>query len=85
VMERSRVGRGAHIRRAIIDQDNDIPRGERIGFDLEADRQRFHVTDSGIVVVPARFFPPRRGQASGVDAATTVVERLTGERQEAMA
>jgi glucose-1-phosphate adenylyltransferase len=61
VMERSRIGVGAHVRRAIIDQDNDVPPGERIGFDLEADRQRFHVTDSGIVVVPAGYFRPRAG------------------------
>lgn len=62
VMERSRIGPGAQIRRAIIDQDNEIPARERIGFDLEADRQRFPVTESGIVVVPAGHFPaaPRR-------------------------
>ncbi|NIM42678.1 MAG: glucose-1-phosphate adenylyltransferase [Hydrogenophaga sp.] len=85
VMERSRVGQGAHIRRAIIDQDNDIPPGERIGVDLAADRLRFPVTDSGIVVVPARFFPPRGTHAAGADPTATAVERLTGERQEAMA
>lgn len=59
IMERSRIGRGAKVRRCIIDQDNDVPAGERIGFDAEADRRRFHVTQSGIVVVPAGHFPPR--------------------------
>ncbi|WP_428000785.1 glucose-1-phosphate adenylyltransferase [Acidovorax sp.] len=59
VMERSRIGQGAHVRRAIIDQDNDIPPGERIGFDEAEDRRRFHVTESGIVVVPRQFFPTR--------------------------
>ena len=58
VMERSRIGRGAQVQRAIVDQDNDVPAGERIGFDLEQDRQRFHVTESGIVVVPAGYFRP---------------------------
>ena len=58
-MERSRIGAGALVRRAIIDQDNDVPPRERIGFDLAQDRQRFTVTDSGIVVVPAGFFAPR--------------------------
>jgi glucose-1-phosphate adenylyltransferase len=58
-MERSRIGRGAKVRRAIIDQDNDVPAHERIGFNAEEDRKRFAVTDSGIVVVPAGFFPPR--------------------------
>ena len=56
VMERSVIGNGARIRRAIIDQDNHIPAGERIGFDLAGDRKRFHVTDSDIVVVPAGYF-----------------------------
>ncbi len=64
IMERSRIGRGAQVFRAIIDQDNDIPPGERIGFDLEADRERFHVTDSGIVVVPRGYFPPLSHQTA---------------------
>jgi glucose-1-phosphate adenylyltransferase len=59
IMERSRIGRGAQVRRAIIDQDNDIPPNVRIGFDREEDRRRFHVTESGIVVVPAGYFPAR--------------------------
>ena len=59
IMERSRIGRGAQVRRAIIDQDNDVPMNARIGFDEAEDRRRFHVTDSGIVVVPAGYFPPR--------------------------
>ena len=28
-----------------------IPEGDEIGYDLERDRQRFHVTDSGLVVI----------------------------------
>lgn len=59
VMDRSRIGPGARIRRAIVDQDNDIPPFERIGYDLDEDRKRFHVTDSGIVVVPRKYFAPR--------------------------
>jgi glucose-1-phosphate adenylyltransferase len=46
-----RVGRHARIRRAIIDRDVLIPRGARIGYDLEEDRRRHTVTDTGIVVV----------------------------------
>jgi glucose-1-phosphate adenylyltransferase len=64
VMERSRIGRGAQVRRCIIDQDNDIPPDVRIGFDLEQDRRRFHVTPSGIVVVPAGYFPARKNASS---------------------
>lgn len=54
LFERVRVGRHAKIRRAIIDKDVEIPAGTVIGFDREADRQRFFVTDDGIVVIPKR-------------------------------
>jgi len=51
------VGRGANIRRAIVDKRVQIPPGEEIGHDLEQDRKRFTVTAGGIVVIPkeARF------------------------------
>ncbi len=77
IMERSRIGQGAQVRRCIIDQDNDVPPGEQIGFNLERDRQRFHVTESGIVVVPAGFFPARRNAATSfakVDSPASGVE-----------
>ena len=45
------VGRGATIRRAIIDKNVHIPPGARIGVDLELDRQRFTVSDGGVVVI----------------------------------
>jgi glucose-1-phosphate adenylyltransferase len=48
-----RVGRGAKIRRAVIDEKAEITEGTEIGFDSEADRSRFWVTDSGTVVVSA--------------------------------
>jgi glucose-1-phosphate adenylyltransferase len=48
-----RVGRHARLRRAIIDRDVLIPRGAVIGYDLEEDRKRHMVTESGIVVVTA--------------------------------
>jgi glucose-1-phosphate adenylyltransferase len=46
-----RVGRHAKIRRAIVDRDVFVPRGARIGYDLEEDRRRHTVSQSGIVVV----------------------------------
>ncbi|HJZ77557.1 MAG TPA: hypothetical protein VKE51_37765, partial [Vicinamibacterales bacterium] len=46
-----RVGRHARIRRAIIDRDVLIPRGALIGHNLDEDRRRHTVTDSGVVVV----------------------------------
>ena len=51
VMPGVRIGRHARIRRAIIDRDVLIPRGALIGYDLEEDRRRHTVTESGIVVV----------------------------------
>lgn len=56
VMERSCISKGARIRRAIIDQNNHIPPGEQIGYDLEKDRQHFHVSEGGVVVVPKGYF-----------------------------
>jgi glucose-1-phosphate adenylyltransferase len=58
IMERTRIGRGARLRRVIVDEDNDIPADECIGFDPERDRARFTVSDAGVVVVPRGFFPP---------------------------
>jgi glucose-1-phosphate adenylyltransferase len=51
IMDGARVGRGAVVRRAILDKDVIVPEGAHIGVDLEHDRQRYHVTDSGIVVL----------------------------------
>lgn len=45
------VERNCHIRRAIIDRYNVIKAGTHIGFDLEEDRRRHHVSPTGIVVV----------------------------------
>jgi glucose-1-phosphate adenylyltransferase len=54
------VGRHVRIRRAIIDKGVRIPPGTEIGYDLEADRQRFAVSEGGVVVVPKGMsIPPR--------------------------
>ncbi|HEY6291262.1 MAG TPA: glucose-1-phosphate adenylyltransferase [Terriglobia bacterium] len=45
------VGRYSRIRRAIIDRHIHIPEGSVIGFDREQDRQKYHVSESGIVVI----------------------------------
>ena len=54
IMEGVNVGRYAKIKRTIIDKDVTIPEGMVIGYNLEEDRKRFHVTESGIVVVAKR-------------------------------
>ena len=46
------VGRGAVVRRAIVDKGARIEPGCVIGEDPEADRARFEVTPSGVVVIP---------------------------------
>jgi glucose-1-phosphate adenylyltransferase len=46
------VGRHCRLRRCIVDKHVDMPAGTQIGFDLEEDRRRFQVTESGIVVIP---------------------------------
>jgi glucose-1-phosphate adenylyltransferase len=45
------VGRDAVIKRAIIDKNVQVPPGCQIGVDLDADRERYTVTDSGLVVI----------------------------------
>ncbi|MEW6535654.1 MAG: glucose-1-phosphate adenylyltransferase [Candidatus Auribacterota bacterium] len=52
LMEGVNVGRHAKIHRAIIDKDVTIPEGMTIGCDLEEDKQRFTITENGIVVIP---------------------------------
>lgn len=45
------VGRYSRIRRAIIDRHINLPERTEIGYNLEEDRKKYHVTDEGIVVV----------------------------------
>ncbi len=54
LFERVRIGRHAKIRRCIIDKDVEIPQGMEIGYDPDADRRRFAVTETGLVVIPKR-------------------------------
>jgi len=46
------VERDCKLRNVIIDHFNIIPAGTEIGYDSEADRENYHVDESGIVVVP---------------------------------
>jgi glucose-1-phosphate adenylyltransferase len=46
------VGMKAKVKRAIVDKGVRIPAGMKIGYDLDKDRERFYVSDEGIVVIP---------------------------------
>jgi glucose-1-phosphate adenylyltransferase len=65
ILDNCDIGRRARIRRAILDKNVRIPEGGSIGYDLEQDKRRHHVTDSGIVVV--------EGLRSSVDISAIVV------------
>jgi glucose-1-phosphate adenylyltransferase len=45
------IGRRCRIRRAIVDRHVNLPEGTVIGYDLEADRARYTVSENGVVVV----------------------------------
>ena len=44
-------GRGAVVRRAIVDKNVRIPEGAVIGVNLELDRAQFTVSEGGVVVI----------------------------------
>ncbi|MEJ2042492.1 MAG: glucose-1-phosphate adenylyltransferase [Reinekea sp.] len=46
------VGRSSRITKAIIDKDVSIAPGTVIGENMEQDKERFHVSPNGIVVIP---------------------------------
>jgi glucose-1-phosphate adenylyltransferase len=45
------IGQGAHLRNCIVEKDVEIPPRMQIGLDLKADRERFTVSEKGVVVV----------------------------------
>ena len=45
------IGEHSRVRRAIIDKDVTIPPNTEIGYNRDADAQRFTVTESGLVVI----------------------------------
>jgi glucose-1-phosphate adenylyltransferase len=59
------IGRRAKVKRAILDKNVKIPPDVEIGYNLEEDRKRYHVTESGIIVI--------EGHQSTVDISTIQV------------
>lgn len=58
ILNSCNIGRHSRIRRAIIDKNVNIPEGYEIGFDLEGDKKKFTVTETGIVVIPKNAVLP---------------------------
>jgi glucose-1-phosphate adenylyltransferase len=52
IMSHVSIGRYSRIRNVIIDRGVQLPENTAIGYNLEEDRTKYHVTETGIVVVP---------------------------------
>jgi glucose-1-phosphate adenylyltransferase len=66
------VGRGARVRRAILDNHSCVCEGTAVGYDLERDRQSHFVAETGIVVV--------EGVRSSVEVATLEITQFPDRR-----
>jgi len=55
LLEGARIGAGARLRHCIIDKEVRIPPGETVGINLDLDRQRFTLSEKGVVVVPKGY------------------------------
>jgi glucose-1-phosphate adenylyltransferase len=53
VLPGARIGERCVVRNAILDEDAVVPDGTRIGVDLDADRERFYVSENGVTLVTA--------------------------------
>ena len=63
ILPRVRVGEHCVIRNAIVDEGTAIPDGMQIGVDVQADRERFYVSEGGVTLVTASMLraAPARG------------------------
>ena len=52
LMDNVYIGEGVHVRRAIIDKNVRIAPGQTVGYDYEADRQNYHISENSIVIIP---------------------------------
>jgi len=51
VMPGVRIGKGARLKRAIVEEGVEIPAHFQVGYDRDKDRRQHIVTKSGVVVV----------------------------------
>ena len=55
IMHGCNIGRGAKIKKAILDKNVRVPAEYEIGYNPEQDRKKFVVSDDGVVVVPKNW------------------------------
>ena len=55
------IGRGVRLRRCIVDKRCVLPDGLQVGFDARQDRERFHVTERGVVLVTPQMLGATQG------------------------
>ena len=55
LFEKVNVGRRCRLRRVIIDKYVTVPEGTVIGYDHEADKKQFLITDKGVTVIPKGY------------------------------
>jgi glucose-1-phosphate adenylyltransferase len=65
ILDNCDIGRGARLRRTILDKNVRVPEGTAIGYDLDQDKRLHHVTEGGVVVV--------EGLRSAVEIASIVI------------
>jgi glucose-1-phosphate adenylyltransferase len=51
VLPGAQIGRDVRLKRAIVDKECVLPDGLRVGYDLTRDRERFNVTERGVVLI----------------------------------
>jgi glucose-1-phosphate adenylyltransferase len=55
ILPEVKVGRNCRLQRVVVDEGCELPDGLVVGEDIQQDRERFHVTDNGIVLVTAEM------------------------------
>jgi len=55
IFDNCNISRHARVRRAIIDKNVVIPEGAEVGFDIDSDKKKFTVSETGIVIIPKNY------------------------------
>ncbi|HID49284.1 MAG TPA: glucose-1-phosphate adenylyltransferase, partial [Chromatiales bacterium] len=60
VLPQTQIGQHCRIRKAVVDKGCEIPHHTVIGYDAEADAERFHVSPGGVVLVTPEMLGQER-------------------------